>query len=401
MTSLPAAAKRYGNSPNASAGTPTRERGTPTERSDEKDRLRAGASARDVRSLRKVRAVHALVIALVLTAHYFFHLLPSLGDKPGFIAELLVVLFGDTLLFSAGTLILIALLQAKLAPGRVRWLVLLSSVAIWAVADAIWVAFGPWTSAQFLQDHFSGSPVGALWHVSWADTTYALLAVWYYETADGEARISAALRHSELARRGAERWVLEMRLRILQARVDPRVLFDTLDEAGRLYRSSAAEAERLLDDLIDYLRHALPKLRQPGSTLAHEVELAQAYARVLRGTQQGRLDMVTTVEPAIGDARFPPMVLQPLCDALVRRSLDAGGSARLTVVAAGQAQCVHLSLSIEPGHEPVAVERIDELRRTLNAMFAPLVRIEVTGPPDGKAGVFVEVPYVAAARTDC
>ena len=44
---------------------------------------------------------------------------------------------------------------------------------------------------------------------------------------------------------------------------------------------------------------------------------------------------------------------------------------------------------------------MDELRRTLNAMFAPLVRIEVTGPASGTTGVFVEVPYVAAARTDC
>jgi hypothetical protein len=64
-------------------------------------------------------------------------------------------------------------------------------------------------------------------------------------------------------------------------------------------------------------------------------------------------------------------------------------------------KCVRLSLSIEPGNEQFAIERIDDARRTLNAMFSPLARIEVTGPASGKAGVFVEIPYVAAARTDC
>ena len=34
----------------------------------------------------------------------------------------------------------------------------------------------------------------------------------------------------------------------------------------------------------------------------------------------------------------------------------------------------------------VAIERMDDARRTLNAMFSPLARIEVTGPASGKAG---------------
>jgi hypothetical protein len=401
MAGLPAATTRYGTPPGARADAYIGERATPIATSNERDRPRDGATWHDVRSLLKVRAVHAFVIALLITAHYFFLLLPRVSDKPDVLAGMLFVGVGDAFLFSMGTLALITLLQATIAPGRVRWLVLLSSVAIWAVASVLWSTFGPWQSGQFWFDYFSLKPVGVAWHLSWTLTTYGLLAAWYYESADSAARMTAALRQSELARRGAERWVLELRLTILQARVDPRVLFDALDEAGRLYRSSGAAAERLLDDLIDYLRQALPKLRQAESTLAQEVDLARAYARVLRGTEQRRLDVLATVEPAIGDARFPPMVLQPLCDALVRRTLDAGRSARLTIAAVGEAECVRLSLSIEPGHGPVAIERMDDARRTLNAMFGPLARIEVTDPASGKAGLFVEVPYVAAARTDC
>lgn len=401
MESLPAATTRYGNPAGARADAHIGERVTPITTSDRPDRPPDGAAWHDVRSLLKVRAVHALFIALVITAHYFFLLLPRMSDRPDLLGGMLLFGIGDAFLFSTGTLALITLLQATISPGYLRWLLLLSSVAIWAVTSVLWSTFGPWQSGQFWLDHFSLTPAGVAWHLSWTLTTYGLLAAWYYESADSAARTTAALRQSELARRSAERWVLDLRLRSLQARVDPRVLFATLDEAGRLYRSSAAEAERLLDDLIDYLRQALPKLRQVESTLAHEVELVRAYARVIRGAEQRRLDMVATVEPAIGDARFPPMVLQPLCDALVRRTLDAGRSVRLTIAAAGDAKCVRLSLSIEPGNEPFAIERMDDARRTLNAMFSPLARISVTGPPSGKAGVFVEIPYVAAARTDC
>jgi hypothetical protein len=401
MATLPAAATRYGSPPGARVEAPIGERATPIATSDERHRLRDGAAWHDARSLLKVRAVHALVIASLIAAHYFFLLLPSVSDKPDVVAGLHFVAMRNALLFSAGTIALITLLQATIAPGRIRWILLLSSMAIWAVTSSLFSFFGPWQSGQYFFNNFSLQPVEALWHLSWTLTTYGVLAAWYYESADTATRMTATLRQSELERRSAERWVLELRLTILQARVDPQVLFDALDEAGRLYRSSAAEAERLLDDLIDYLRQALPKLRQAESTLAHEVELAQAYSRVLRGTVQGRLDMVATVEPAIGDARFPPMVLQPLCDALVRPTLESGLPVRLTIAAVGKAECVRLDLSIEPGREPVAIDRMDEARRTLNAMFAPLARIEVTGSASGTVGVFVEVPYVAAARTDC
>jgi hypothetical protein len=398
VASLPAATTRYGSPPGVRADADIGERATRIATSNERDRPRDGAAWPNVRSLLKVRAVHALVIALLLTAHDFFLLLPSVSHKAGFIAELLFLQFRSSLLFFAGALGLITLVQATIAPGRVRWLVLLPSMAIWAVASVLFTTFGPGQSGQFLFDHFSFRPVSLLWPMSWTQTTYGLLAAWYYESADTAARMTAALRQSELARRSAERWVLELRLTILQARVDPQVLFDALDEAGHLYRSSADKAEHLLDDLIDYLRRALPELRQPESTLGHEVDLMLAYARVLGGIESGRLEIEASVEPSIGDARFLPMVLQPLCDALVRPALATGEPARLCIAATRKADCACITLSIQPARVPISSERLNDVRRTLNVMFAPLVRIESTAPPSGAAGVFVEVPYVAAPR---
>jgi LytS/YehU family sensor histidine kinase len=227
-----------------------------------------------------------------------------------------------------------------------------------------------------------------------------LLAAWCYDSADRATRSTSARRQSELTRRGAERWLLELRLGGLQARLDPQVLFDTLDEAGRLYRSRPAAAEHLLDALIGYLRQALPKLRQPQSTLEREVALAHAFLRVLRTRQGDGLELEVVVEPAVGDARFPSMVVQPLCEALARSALASGDPVRIRISASRNQDSAHLDLSAEPVQAAPAHERLAEIRHTLLVMFGPIVRLDGTGPVAGVARLSVEVPYEAAPRID-
>ena len=178
------------------------------------------------------------------------------------------------------------------------------------------------------------------------------------------------------------------------------MLFDTLDEAGRLYRSRPAAAEQLLDALIHYLRRALPQLRQAQSTLEREVALALAYLRVLRTRNGESLELETAVAPGVGDARFPPMVVQPLCDALAHLVLTSGGLARMVVSAAREQDCARLYLSAQPVQSAPSHERLAEIRHTLLAMFGPLARMDATGPTVGVLHVVVEVPYDAAPRID-
>ncbi len=264
--------------------------------------------APDVRSLLKVRAKHAALLTLLLTAYYFFLLLPSTATEPGVIPELLGFLILHSAAFFGGVFVIITFLQLKVAHGRTRWILLFSSMVAWAFVNAFWTALsGPYYDVE----QFSRDPEASFWHIAWTKSTYGLLAAWFYENANNAARMTAALRHSELARRSAERWVLELRLGIVQARVEPRVLFDALDEAGRAFRSRPAAAEQLLDDLIGYLRRALPKLRQHECRLGHEVDLALSYARLLRGIECGRLTLEASVESSVDDACFVPAVLQP------------------------------------------------------------------------------------------
>jgi hypothetical protein len=292
----------------------------------------------------------------------------------------------------------IAVVQARLAPGRARTLTLIGAVLAWSLLWQVWYLVA---GSHFIVVRLGlVSQAGIVANGLWTNTIYFLLAVWYYESIDRATRSTASLRESELARRSAERWLLELRLGALQARLDPQVLFDTLDEAGRLYKSRPLAAEQLLDALIDYLRRALPQLRQPESTLQREIELALAYVRVLRTPEGKALDLEAIVEPTAGDARFPPMVVQPLCNELARSALAGGESARLCISATRDREHARLRLTAGPVRAVPANERLAEVRRTLHAMFAPLVRMEADCPATNTASVLVEVPYVAVTRID-
>jgi LytS/YehU family sensor histidine kinase len=71
----------------------------------------------------------------------------------------------------------------------------------------------------------------------------------------------AALRAAELRRAGAQQSLAQVSLGTLQARIDPEFVFGTLSKLEQLYASDPAQADRLLDELIAFLRRALADLR--------------------------------------------------------------------------------------------------------------------------------------------
>ena len=84
----------------------------------------------------------------------------------------------------------------------------------------------------------------------------------------------------------------------MQARVEPQFLFNTLAQVERLYEPMPTLAGRMLDDLIAYLRAAMPAMRGTSSTVAQEIELARAYLDIVRMRLGDRLRVSIDVPPA-------------------------------------------------------------------------------------------------------
>ena len=85
------------------------------------------------------------------------------------------------------------------------------------------------------------------------------------------ARDQARIAKAEAERNQLEKNVLEARLQLMQAQVEPHFLFNTLANVQHLVETDAAAASRMLDSLIQYLRAALPQMREGTTTLGREL----------------------------------------------------------------------------------------------------------------------------------
>jgi LytS/YehU family sensor histidine kinase len=131
----------------------------------------------------------------------------------------------------------------------------------------------------------------------------------------------------------------------MQACIEPEFLFDTLAEVERRCDADATGAARMLDDLIVYLRAALPHLHDTTSTVGKESELALAYLNIQRRRFADRVGFDIAVATDAQDAAMPPMVLLPLIDHVFLRGLDAeAGGGRLRIDFAIADSKLHITL---------------------------------------------------------
>jgi sensor histidine kinase YesM len=121
----------------------------------------------------------------------------------------------------------------------------------------------------------------------------------------------------------------QARLSALQAQIEPHFLFNTLANVKRLYETAPVRGREMLSSLIGYLRAALPTMRQSGSSLRREIELARAYLTILQMRMGDRLNFSIDAPEALLDAEVPPLVLGTLIENALKHGLaplPAGGS---------------------------------------------------------------------------
>ena len=144
-----------------------------------------------------------------------------------------------------------------------------------------------------------------------------------------EREDARALHAARLEKVSLDRQTIEAHLQALQAQIEPHFLFNTLANIKLLYETESSRAKPLIHDLAAYLRTAFPQMRDMRSTLARELELAQAYLRVLKVRMGERLNVVIDVPADLREATLPPMMLLTLVENAIKHglgSLPQGGT---------------------------------------------------------------------------
>jgi LytS/YehU family sensor histidine kinase len=126
----------------------------------------------------------------------------------------------------------------------------------------------------------------------------------------------------ELEKSELERKALDTRLRLLQAQVEPHFLFNTLANIQALVDAGSPQASSVLKSLIAYLRAAVPRMHELGTTLGQELELVRAYLELMQMRIPDRLQFALHIEPAANSLQCPPMTLLTLVENAVRHGID-------------------------------------------------------------------------------
>ena len=151
-------------------------------------------------------------------------------------------------------------------------------------------------------------------------------------------RSRAAQRVAEAKRKEAEyhrmsQQVTEAKLSALQAQVEPHFLYNTLASVQALTEVDPARANEMTGHLIQYLRNALPKMRESVSTVGQEIELVRAYLNILEMRMGKRLTFDIDVPAELLERPFPPLMLPSLVENAIKHGLEPqreGGHVRIT-----------------------------------------------------------------------
>jgi hypothetical protein len=148
------------------------------------------------------------------------------------------------------------------------------------------------------------------------------LAYWLFSATRHDQLNREMLADAECRRQSLQAQMVEARLSALQAQIEPHFLFNTLANVKRLYETVPHQGREMLASLINYLRAALPSMRQSGSTLARELELARSFLTILKMRMGDRLDFSIMADPNLGDTPIPPMILPTLVENAIKHGLS-------------------------------------------------------------------------------
>lgn len=149
-------------------------------------------------------------------------------------------------------------------------------------------------------------------------------------------RIKHAHNEARLRAETIERQALQAQLRLLQAQIEPHMLFNTLANLQGLITLDPERANLMLDQLIQYLRATLGATRSESTTLGEEFAAMDAYLGLMRVRMGERLAYRLELPPGLRRVRLPPMLLQPLVENAIVHGLEPkieGGEVTISAAA--------------------------------------------------------------------
>jgi hypothetical protein len=225
--------------------------------------------------------------------------------------------FGETLLMGLPIMLAATIAELLVAgtPRLLSPLVLVVALAAGAIVGALLlIPYYDLPSDSAFDSRFVG------------DVVYWLLIsggiVLIYALQERAAAAAASLHQAQVDQIALSKQMLEAQLQVMRAQIEPHFLFNTLANVKRLTQTDISGGVSMLDNLVRYLRAALPRMREEQTTLGQEADLVQAYLAVLQIRMGTRLRYAVDIPEPLRNRSFPPMMLLTLAENAIKHGLN-------------------------------------------------------------------------------
>jgi sensor histidine kinase YesM len=313
-------------------------------------------------------------------------------------------------------------LVASVCIGTTAWLLIDGiRLLIWGEGKPNWPLFcvvvliaAP--IAQIIGSHLTGYLLGFDFNTSKAIASgnmtgmmlFTILAAGgatiFFMGRDKVMRAEAAAANERARAEQVERQALQAKLQLLQAQIEPHMLFNTLANLQGLIAIDPPKAQQMLDQLIQFLRATLSSSRSESNTLGEEFALMDAYLGLMSVRMGSRLAYSLDLPDDLRDQRVPPMLLQPLVENAIAHGLEPkveGGQVSVTVRKEGTCLVLDVcddgrGLDAGPGKEGTNLG-LHNTRARLKAIYGD--RASLALEPNSPCGALarVTIPMEAAA----
>ena len=223
-----------------------------------------------------------------------------------------------------------------------------------------------------------------------------------------QAEVKAAVATETAEAESLRRQVLEARMAMMQAQVEPHFLFNTLASIDHLIEFDPKRASQMQRNLISLLRASMPSMRTATDSglrpLDLELAVVRPYLEILKVRMEERLTTEIDVPDGLLSAEFPPMMVQTLVENSIKHGLEP------------KAEGGHLSVKAEIRHGKLCVVVCDtglgfagaaggetagtgvglaNIRERLSLLYGSKGTLTIANNPVGGTIVTITVPYTA------
>jgi F0F1-type ATP synthase membrane subunit b/b' len=192
--------------------------------------------------------------------------------------------------------------------------------------------------------------------------------------------------------------LMEAKLAAMQAQIEPHFLFNTLASVQHLIETNPPAAAEMQNNLIKYLRAAIPQMRESSTTLGREAEQSRAYLDILKVRMGDRLTYEIAIPDALQSLAFPPMMVPTLVENAIKHGLEPkpeGG--KISVTATVTADKLRVSVA-DTGNgfssQPGAGVGLANIRERLKALYVDKAALIIMpNLPNGTVAT-IEIPYL-------